>query len=417
MQPACVNYGGLMTLRNLGVLAAILLCGCALIGAGCGSAETTTTTYLIDTGVTNTTEPPTETSEPASSDVVATIGSTGRANALGLYPVSVDGKWGFIDKTGTIEIEPRFAGIRRLDGEGGLVGFSEGLCAVQLVENGPWGYIDTSGRMVIEPQFNLAQWFSEGLAVVRNADGWCFMDKTGAKVLGPFDGAFGFSGGLALVIDDSEGRTGLIDKNGDWVPEVEGPGGLRLSISSGFSEGLAVAYTIEGVEGVPASLAGYVDVSGALVIEPRFNVAGGFSEGLAAVGVGENDDVMEYGYIDKTGAWVIQPQFWSANPFSEGLAPVAVKTKNGVKIGYVDKTGAWAIQPEFEDARSFSEGLAIVWWNDECGYIDKTGTVVIPIDYQIAGFDFSGGVACVSYGYSGSPSYIDKTGKVIWQGK
>jgi hypothetical protein len=71
-----------MTLRNLGVLAAILLCGCALIGAGCGSAETTTTTYLIDTGVTNTTEPPTETSEPASSDVVATIGSTGRANAL-----------------------------------------------------------------------------------------------------------------------------------------------------------------------------------------------------------------------------------------------------------------------------------------------------------------------------------------------
>ncbi len=126
---------------------------------------------------------------------------------------------------------------------------------------------------------------------------------------------------------------------------MEGQGGERLSISSGFSEGLSAAYTIEAVEGVAASLAGYVDASGALVIEPRFNVAGGFSEGLAAVGVGENDDVMKYGYID------------------------------------------------------------------------KTGTVVIPIDYQIAGFDFSAGVACVSYGYGGSPSYIDKTGKVIWQGK
>ena len=34
-----------------------------------------------------------------------------------------------------------------------------------------------------------------------------------------------------------------------------------------------------------------------------------------------------------------------------------------------------------------------MWWNDECGYIDKTGTVVIPIDHQTAGFDFSGGVA------------------------
>jgi hypothetical protein len=219
------------------------------------------------------------------------------------------------------------------------------------------------------------------------------------------------------VIDDSGGRTGLIDKNGDWVPEVEGPGGSRLSIEGGFFEDLAVAYTIEEAEGVPVSLAGYVDVSGALVIEPQFNVAGDFSEGLAAAGVGENDDVMKYGYIDKMGAWVIQPQFWLANPFSEGLARVAVKVEDGVKIGFIDKTGAWAVEPRFDDAHSFSEGLAIVWENDQCGYIDKTGTVVIMIDYQIAGFDFSGGVACVSYGYGGSPSYIDKTGKVIWQGE
>lgn len=111
----------LITLRSLGVLAATLLCGCALIGAGCGGAETTTTTQLIDTAVTTTTESPTET-------IVTT-------ETMQLYPVRVDGKWGFIDNAGTIKIEPRFAGIRRLDGEGGLIGFSEELCAVQLAEN------------------------------------------------------------------------------------------------------------------------------------------------------------------------------------------------------------------------------------------------------------------------------------------
>ena len=146
-------------------------------------------------------------------------------------------------------------------------------------------------------------------------------------------------------------------------------------------------------------------------------MAGDFSEGLAVVGVGENDDVMKYGYIDKTGAWVIPPQFWLANPFSEGLARVAVKVKDGVKIGFIDKTGARAIGPQFEDAHSFSDGLAIVWRNRECGYIDQTGTVVSPIQYQIAGLDFSGGVARVGYGFDGSPSYIDKTGKVIWRGE
>ena len=333
-----------------------------------------------------------------------------------LFPILVEGKWGFIDSTGTIKIEPQFAGIRRLDGEGGLIGFCEGLCAVQATESGPWGYIDTSGRMIIEPQFDLAQWFSEGLAVVRSADRWYFIDKSGTTMLGPFSGAFGFSGGLATVLD-GESRTGSIDKSGDWVPEVEGPGGVRLSISSGFFEGLAVAYTVDGGEAAPASLAGYVDASGVLVIKPQFNVAGEFSDGLAAVGIGENDDAMKYGYIDKTGAWVVQPQFWSADPFSEGLARVAVKVEDGVKIGFIDKTGAWAVEPRFDDAHSFSEGLAIVWENDQCGYIDKAGTVVIPIDYQIAGFDFSGGAARVGGGFDGSPSYIDKTGRVIWQGE
>jgi hypothetical protein len=125
--------------------------------------------------------------------------------AVQLYPVRVDGKWGFIDKTGTIKIEPQFAGIRRLDGAGDLIGFSEGLCAMQLVKDGPWGYVDTSGRIVIEPQFDRAQWFSEGLAVVRKVDGWYFIDKTGATVLGPYGGASNFCHGVASVLDD-EGR-------------------------------------------------------------------------------------------------------------------------------------------------------------------------------------------------------------------
>jgi hypothetical protein len=332
-----------------------------------------------------------------------------------LYPVRVDGKWGFIDNTGTIKIEPQFAGLRRRDGDGMLWGFFEGLAAVQTVQDGPWGYIDTAGRMVIEPQFELAQWFSEGLAVVRNAGQWYFIDKTGATKLGPFDGAINFSAGLASV--DKGGTSGLIDKDGAWIPQVEGPNGARLAIERGFFEGLAVARTVSGAGDTSGQLAGYIDRSGNVVIQPRFQGAMDFSEGLAEASVGGND-AAKCGYIDKTGAWVIQPQFEQTSPFSEGVAAVGVRDSKGAfKMGYIDKTGAWVIKPQFEEARSFSEGLALVYWERTCGYIDKTGKLVIPVQYGAAEWDFYGGVVRVGGGFDGAPSYIDTTGKVIWQGE
>jgi hypothetical protein len=105
-----------MTVHRLMATAVALLCGCVLSVAGCGYADTSATTISTVTAIAPETSVATE---PAQ-----------------LYPVRVDGKWGFIDKTGTIKIEPQFQGIRRLDGEGGLVGFSEGLCAVQAGEHG-----------------------------------------------------------------------------------------------------------------------------------------------------------------------------------------------------------------------------------------------------------------------------------------
>jgi WG containing repeat len=143
---------------------------------------------------------------------------------------------------------------------------------------------------------------------------------------------------------------------------------------------------------VPSSHYGFIDTSGAVVIQPRFDFATDFSEGLAAVGVRKNN-VMKYGYIDKTGTWVIEPQYDATLPFSEGLAPVALAASDSTSVFHL----RW-------------------------GYIDKTGTVVIPTQYEFAS-DFSGGIARVigSTDETGadpaSPSYIDKTGKVIWRGQ
>jgi hypothetical protein len=61
-----------------------------------------------------------------------------------------------------------------------------------------------------------------------------------------------------------------------------------------------------------------------LTIQPRFDQAAGFAEGLAAVKVGDR-----WGYIDQTGRIVIQPRFDYADPFVENLALIEVKDKWG----------------------------------------------------------------------------------------
>lgn len=84
------------------------------------------------------------------------------------------GRWGYVDGTGRLAIECRYADARR---------FADGLAAVQVPE-GAWGYIDTVGRLVIAPQFVLAEPFEDGMAWVQAAgELWGRVDKSGKMVI------------------------------------------------------------------------------------------------------------------------------------------------------------------------------------------------------------------------------------------
>ena len=63
--------------------------------------------------------------------------------------------------------------------------------------------------------------------------------------------------------------------------------------------------------------------TGTVVINPQFDEAGSFSEGLAVVRIGDYE-MGKYGFIDKTGSVVINPQFDEAGSFSDGLAAVRI---------------------------------------------------------------------------------------------
>ena len=86
-----------------------------------------------------------------------------------LFPVRVDGQYGYIDKGGTMKISPQFQNA---------FDFHEGLAKVKI--NKHIGYINISGKVVVESKYKRGSEFSEGLAAVRNAEGkWSYIDTKG----------------------------------------------------------------------------------------------------------------------------------------------------------------------------------------------------------------------------------------------
>ena len=285
----------------------------------------------------------------------------GNDNPPSLFPVKIDGRFGYIDKKGKLVLKPEFAGASR---------FSEGLAAVQLTKGGRAGFIDETGNLVIPTQFDLADPFSEGYAAVMKNRKWGYIDRTGQIVIPiEFGAAELFSGSAAAVaqVETSTATTFFyINRNGERMLEKK----LFFEQALPFGEGLAPVRTL-------GQYFRYIDQSGKTAIQPKpnetqFMSAGVFAEGLAPVNV-RSSEGMRWGFIDKDGKMVIRPHFVSAISFTEGLA--AVQLLDG-KWGYIDKKGSMAINPKYDNAGPFFNGMAEVGVGDQSAYIDSSGKYV-----------------------------------------
>ena len=105
-------------------------------------------------------------------------------------------------------------------------------------------------------------------------------------------------------------------------------------------------------------------------------------------------------------------------PESRALFPV----EEDSKCGFIDRTGKVVIPLQFDSANEFHEGLALVTSNGKTMFIDTTGKIVITPRFDIVN-SFSEGLAAVNIGQTRIPNlglianpgkwgYIDKTGKL-----
>lgn len=300
---------------------------------------------------------------------------------LELIPVRSGEKWGYINQKGEYVVNPQF---RDADF------FYDGMAMVKSL-NGKIGYISKDGKYIIPAKYKEGISFSEGLTFVVSDGGYpTCIDKTG-KIMFQLKQAkevTGFSEGLAIFKLDT--TYGFVDKTGKVVinPQFE--------YSRPFKEGLAAVYKNDKW--------GFIDKTGKIVINYQFDRVSDFHNGKAVI---KNDG--QCGFIDKKGSFVINPQFVHAFPMSEGMAAIITDDEDE-QFGFIGEDGKIVINPQFENAFSFKNGLALIEQNDKWGYIDKEGKIVINPQFDKATI-FYGDVTFVK---SGSKwGVIDLTGKYI----
>lgn len=218
-------------------------------------------------------------SNPSKSNVKATKSTTS------LFPVTINGKLGYVDRRGKEIIHPIYDGANS---------FSEGIAWVK--SGGKWGIIDASGKYVLEPKFDDCRDFSEGLAMVKNNGKWGYIDKNGTFIIpSRFDAIKTFRGGLARVkIGDN---WGLLDKNNKyiWDPQV------ARNASSNITPYPASSTSVSSTTGTSGYLTKkYLPVSSDLISE----ILRGRAQSVAPSNLYQLEDVLTFNVLDRV---VINP--------------------------------------------------------------------------------------------------------------
>lgn len=211
---------------------------------------------------------------------------------------------------------------------------SEEAALLPVIQDGKWGYMDTTGAVAVEPRFNRAFHFSEGLALVESDSGFGFIRDDGSYAITPrFEDAWHFTEGNALV--QANGKWQLVDSQGDVVDAQDAATDPNFTLRAGAL--IEDDYQPRQFQLIhTAGRYGFRNDEGEIIIDPRYQNAWYFSDGLARVMI---DSL--WGFIDRNGEIVIEPRYDLAWDFQNGLALVMVDGK----YGYIDRQGSFVWRP------------------------------------------------------------------------
>jgi hypothetical protein len=231
----------------------------------------------------------------------------------GLSAVRSGESWGYINNQGDFVIQPEFdkaspfynknfalvekdhvryyinrKGEFLINHEQNLVIFYEDIAAYP--QQNKFGFINKNYQWEILPQYDQVWPFRNGIAKVKKAGQWIYVNRHGKEIYDIQLDYYQGSGKLLLFKKSKEGLWGFVDDEDEWIisPLFED---VKM-----YSDGLAPAKK--------DNKWGYIDMSGNFRIPPFYDNAFGFRHGLGCIEMNGN-----YGCIDERGKIIIKPRF------------------------------------------------------------------------------------------------------------
>lgn len=200
-----------------------------------------------------------------------------------------------------------------------VVGQSEFPVPFQSEENQLFGYmLESKGKVVVEPIFEKASPFAEGNAIVK-----------------------------------LDGKFGLINKKGKYSIDCK-----YDSLGWANTDSLPIFYN-DKVGFKQGSFWGLVNLKGEEVVSSKFHSISFFEEGIAKVGVLNNENWgISYGAISEDGSFIIQPQFSQLERDATGkFFKTQIQTEDQRKVGLSSIKGKVVIPCEFNQIKELGEGI------------------------------------------------------------
>lgn len=247
--------------------------------------------------------------------------------------------------------------------------FNEGLAPIKNKSAQKFGFIDSTGKHVIPCQFDEVSPFKNGMARVGKVIGGKllggYIDKTGKTILPlEYERLGVFSDGFGLI-KTAEGYF-YIDKTGKKIP----PPDAKWNVVSEFNDGLAfgTTYTQENMNYTREYqyFNNKFEKQFSIVAYEATNFWGNFA--IARLDPGN------YCVIDRKGKKVKDlPVYEGMNNFGDGM--FAAKLRG--KWGYLNEKGEPVTAMIYDSVSTFIDGFARVKQNGKWGLINRKGAVVI----------------------------------------
>lgn len=334
--------------------------------------------------------------------------------------VKQEGHYGMIDKNGDWIIEPVYDSVIPFSSE----------CFI-VIKDSVFGFAQHgTGKEIIPPRYEQVYYYTNNLCAVQKGRALGIVNDQGQIVCEPIlQDLKEMNGKMAIVIQSDtanemdmlwnligEGnlKRGLINSKGEFVTPCKYDE-IFNDASNGYYYPFIrdSRYTNDSVvNDIPVMIGtfGIIDSTGKILTEPVYNELPVYGDGMFRIKSGD-----KYGYADLTGTVIIPPKWEFAVAFSEGIAIVSANGNSSIidqkghtiqsnlgpgtgmyrfmnglarcrsldgKYGYMNKKGVRIIPTVFDAADDFTDGYAIVSRDNLYGVIDTSGKFVIDAEYQ-----------------------------------